>query len=207
MNARKKLAVGVLASGGGTNLQAIIDASESGRLDACVSVLISDVPGSGAIKRAERHSIPAFAVPRSEFPSKHAFESRIVELLKSKEVELVCLAGYMRIVGRTMLESFPNRIINIHPALLPSFPGLEAQRQALEHGVKVSGCTVHFVDELTDHGPVIRQAAVEVMEDDTAETLGKRILEQEHRIYPEAIQLFAERKLTLEGRRVKIGQV
>jgi len=199
------LDIGVLASGSGTNLQAIIDAAESGRVHARVRCVISDVPGAQALERAKRHGICAEAVERKDFESKADFEERIVEMLIEHGVKLVCLAGYMRIVGRTVLQAFPDRIINIHPALLPSFPGLEGQRQALDYGVKVAGCTVHFVDEKTDHGPIIRQAAVEVREDDTVETLKARILEQEHRIYPEAIELIAQGKLTLEGRRVRIA--
>ena len=141
---------------------------------------------------------------RSTYPTKQAYESAIISDLRKYDVELVCLAGYMRIVGKYFLEAFPNRVINIHPALLPSFPGLEAQRQAWEYGVKISGCTVHFVDEQTDHGPIILQAAVPAMEDDTIETLRQRILKEEHKIYSQAIQLFAEGRLAIEGRRVRI---
>jgi len=200
-----KLTIGVLASGSGTNLQAIIDATETGRIDADVRVVISDVPEARALTRAREHGIPAIAIERKQSVSKSEFENRIVDAMKEHGVKLVCLAGYMRIVGKTMLSSFPNRIINIHPTLLPSFPGLEGQRQAFDYGAKVAGCTVHFVDELTDHGPIIKQAAVEVREDDTAETLQKRILAEEHRIYPEAIQLYAKGRLTVEGRRVRIA--
>ena len=200
-----KLTIGVLASGSGTNLQAIIDATEAGHIDATVRVVISDVPKARALGRAREHKIPAVAVRRTDFASKSEFEAKIVESLSEHSVRLVCLAGYMRIVGKTLLSAFPNRIINIHPTLLPSFPGLEGQRQAFDYGAKVAGCTVHFVDELTDHGPIIKQAAVEVHEDDTAETLQKRILAEEHRIYPESIQLYAKGRLTVEGRRVRIA--
>lgn len=202
--AANKLNLGVLVSGSGSNLQAIIDASEADRLDAAVVCVISDTPGVQAIERAERHRIPVFTIGHSGFPSKKAFEEAIAGCLGEHRVDLVCLAGFMRIVGHTLLGAFPNRIINIHPALLPSFPGLEGQQQALEYGVKISGCTVHFVDEKTDHGPIIRQAAVEVAEDDTVETLRDRILREEHRIYAEAIQLIAEGRISIEGRRVRI---
>lgn len=200
----QKLRLGVLVSGGGSNLQAIIDASEAGTIDAAVSCVISDTPGVRATQRAERHRIPAFVIEHKGFPSRQAFEGAIVERLREHRVDLVCLAGFMRIVGPTLLGAYPNRIINIHPALLPSFPGLEGQRQALEYGVKVSGCTVHFVDEQTDHGPIIRQAAVDVAEDDTVETLRNRILKEEHRIYSEAIQMIAEGRVSIEGRRVRV---
>jgi len=199
------LNIGVLASGTGTNLQSIIDSCESGRIRARVRAVASDIPSSGALDRARRHGIPSAAIERGAYPTKAAFEGAIVDFLKGHGVELVCLAGYMRIVGRTLLGAFPGMVVNIHPALLPSFPGLRAQRQALEYGVKVSGCTVHFVDELVDHGPIIMQAAVPVMEDDTEDTLAARILEQEHRIYPEAIDLIARGMARVEGRRVRIS--
>jgi phosphoribosylglycinamide formyltransferase 1 len=205
MKGTPKLPLGILASGSGTNLQAIIDAAEAHRIDATVEVVLSDVPGAFALSRARRHRIPAIAIERRAFPSKQAFEERVVAELSAHNVQLVCLAGFMRLVGPTLLAAFPDRILNIHPALLPAFPGLHAQRQALEYGVKVAGCTVHIVDAETDHGPIIRQAAVEVHEDDTAETLAARILAEEHRIYPEAIQLVAEGRLTLAGRRVAVA--
>lgn len=206
MDAGRKLPLGVLVSGNGTNLQAIIDAQESGRIDAAVKVVVSDVPGAAALDRARRHGIDAVTVERKHFESRRAFEEAIVSALTARGVELVCLAGFMRIAGPALLAAFPRRIVNIHPALLPSFPGLDGQRQALEYGVKVSGATVHFVDEKTDHGPIIRQEAVAVREDDTVETLRARILEREHRIYPEAIQLIAEGRVSIEGRRVRIKE-
>ncbi len=199
--------IGVLASGSGTNLQSIIDASESGRINAEVKIVISDTPGAKALERAKKHGIPALLVQRGDFKSKLDFEQRIVSLLAEHGVSLVCLAGYMRIVGKTLLDAFSMRIVNIHPALLPSFPGLDGQRQALDYGVKIAGCTVHFVDELTDHGPIIAQAAVEVKEDDTVDSLRERIIKEEHRIYPEAIGLYADGRLTVEGRRVRITGV
>jgi phosphoribosylglycinamide formyltransferase-1 len=202
----KKIRLGVLVSGSGTNLQAIIDAAEGGRIDAQVSVVVSDNGEAHALRRAKDHGIPSWAVARGEFADKASFEQRIVEILKDSKVDLVCLAGFMRIVGHTLLCAFPDRILNIHPALLPSFPGLEAQRQAFDYGIKVTGCTVHFVDEKTDHGPIICQEAVPVMEDDTPETLKARILKKEHAIYPKAIQLFAENRLKIVGRRVYISE-
>ncbi|MFA4974103.1 MAG: phosphoribosylglycinamide formyltransferase [bacterium] len=199
--------IGVLASGSGTNLQSIIDASESGKINAEVKIVISDTPGAKALERAKKHGIPALLVQRGDFKSKLDFEQRIVSLLAEHGVSLVCLAGYMRIIGKTLLDAFSMKIVNIHPALLPSFPGLDGQRQALDYGVKIAGCTVHFVDELTDHGPIIAQAAVEVKEDDTVDSLRERIIKEEHRIYPEAIGLYADGRLTVEGRRVRITGV
>jgi phosphoribosylglycinamide formyltransferase-1 len=196
--------VGVLISGRGSNLQAIIDASEKGEISAKVVVVISNDPEAGGLERAKKHDIPAVVIDNRQFKDKNTYELEIVKTLKSKKVDLVCLAGYMRIVGPVLLEHFLGKMINIHPALLPSFPGLHAQKQALDHGVKVSGATVHFVDEGCDTGPIIIQSAVPVMENDTEETLSARILEQEHLIYPQAIKLIAEDKLKIEGRRVKI---
>ncbi|MBN1283470.1 MAG: phosphoribosylglycinamide formyltransferase [Proteobacteria bacterium] len=202
----RPLSIAVLASGSGTNLQSIIDSCESGRIPARVTAVISDVPEAHALNRAARHGISAHAVKRGDFASKREFEERIVELLREHGAELVCLAGYMRIVGSTVLDAYPMRVMNIHPALLPSFPGLEGQRQALEYGVKVAGCTVHFVDALADHGPIIAQRAVEVHEGDTVDSLRERILAEEHRLYPLAIRLFAEGRLTVEGRIVIIRE-
>ena len=196
--------VGVLASGNGSNLQALIDACGSGSINAKIAVVISDKTDAHALNRAEKHSIPNFHVDRKQFESKQAYEGRIVEILRQHRIELVCLAGYMKIVGETILGAFENRVINIHPALLPSFPGLEGQKQAFNYGVKIAGCTVHFVDAKVDHGPIICQAAVPVMDDDTIETLKTRILEKEHEIYPRAVGLFADGQLKIEGRRVYI---
>jgi len=196
--------IAVLVSGRGTNLQAIIDSIESGYLKARIAVVISDVEKAYALQRARKHGIEAIFVNPKKFASKQLYEKEILRILKAHDVELVLLAGYMRIVGNTLLSAFKNRILNIHPALLPAFPGLHAQRQALEHGVKVAGCTVHFVDETIDNGPIILQKCVEVKEDDTEESLAERILEQEHKIYPEAVKLFLENRLRIEGRRVRI---
>lgn len=198
------IALGVLASGRGSNLQAIIDACEAGRLDARPAVVISDNPRAQALERAARHGVPAVVVERRASKSRDDYERVIVASLREHAVDLVCLAGYRRLVGRVLLDAFPWRVMNIHPALLPSFPGLEAQRQALEYGVKVAGCTVHFVDEGADSGPVILQKPVPVLEGDDVESLSERILEQEHQVYPEAIALYAAGRLKVAGRRVHI---
>lgn len=198
------LNLGVLASGRGSNLQAIIDEIESGRLKAIIKVLIVDNPEAYAIERAKRHSIEFLYLNPEDYGTKDEYFSAITEELKKRDVELVILAGFMRIVRKPLIEAFPNRIMNIHPALLPSFPGLHGQRQAVEYGVRISGCTVHFVDEGMDTGPIIIQAAVSVSPDDTEETLSKRILRLEHKIFPEAIRLYSEGRLTINGRKVMI---
>lgn len=199
-----KLRLGVLASGRGSNLQSIMDASAAGKINAEVAVVISDKEDAFALERARKAGIPAMYVDPRKFASKEHYEKAILDLLKEHKVGLVCLAGYMKLVGKVLLEAFPNRIMNIHPALLPAFPGLHGQKQAWEYGVKFSGCTVHFVDEGMDTGPVIIQAVVPVYDDDSADTLAARILEQEHRIYPEAVGLFAEGRLKVNGRKVSI---
>jgi len=196
--------VGVLVSGRGSNLQAIIDASEAGKISAKVVVVISNKPDAYALERAKKHKIDGVVIDDKKFKEQAIYEEEIVKVLESHNVDLVCLAGYMKIVGKTLLQKFKGRMMNIHPALLPSFPGLHAQKQTLEYGAKVSGCTVHFVDEGTDTGPIIIQHTVPVLEGDTEETLSERILEWEHKIYPEAIRLFALSKLKIEGRRVRI---
>jgi phosphoribosylglycinamide formyltransferase-1 len=201
----EKLALGVLASGRGSNFQAIIDEIEAGRLNASVKLLIVDDPKAFAIERAKKHSIEYLCLQPREFSSKDAFFSKIVDELKMRGVKLVILAGFMRIVRRPLLDAFPHQVMNIHPALLPSFPGLHGQKQAVDHGVKISGCTVHFVDEGMDTGPVIIQAAVPVSPDDTEESLSERILKLEHRIFPEAIRLYAEGRLRVEGGVVRIS--
>jgi phosphoribosylglycinamide formyltransferase-1 len=201
----EKLALGVLASGRGSNFQAIIDEIEAGRLNASVKLLIVDDPNAFAIERAKKHSIGYLCLRPGEFSSKDAFFSKIVDELKIRGVKLVILAGFMRIVRKPLLDAFPHQVMNIHPALLPSFPGLHGQRQAVDHGVKISGCTVHFVDEGMDTGPVIIQAAVAVSPDDTEDSLSERILKLEHRIFPEAIRLYGEGRLRVEGKVVKIS--
>ncbi len=200
----RPLPIGVLVSGRGTNLQAIIDAIEDGRLKASIRIVISNNPEAYAIERAKRHGIPVEVVPDSGFQTREEYDRRLVDILRERGVELVVLAGFMRILSPFFVRSFPLRIMNIHPALLPSFPGLKVQRKAIEYGVKFSGCTVHFVDEGVDTGPIIIQAVVPVYDDDTEESLTARILKEEHRIYPQAIQLFAEGRLKVEGRRVVV---
>ncbi len=200
------LNVGVLASGRGSNLQSIIDACIAGQIPARVTVVVSDNPNAYALERTRRADIPAVHVGIDDFDTREEYERQIIHHLTANNVGLVCLAGYMRLVGSELLQAFPRRILNIHPALLPAFPGLHAQEQAWNYGVKHSGCTVHFVDEGMDTGPIIIQATVPVLEEDTADKLAERILTQEHRIYPEAVRLFAEGKLTLEGRRVRIKE-
>lgn len=202
----KKLRLGVLASGGGTNLQAIIDRCREGKLAAEVVLVLSNKPQAGALQRARSCGIPAVAVDHRHCPDREAFDRRMVDALRQAEVDLVILAGFMRILTPVFLSAFPQRIMNIHPGLLPAFPGIDAQRQALEYGVKLAGCTVHFVDPGVDTGPIIIQAAVPVLDDDDESSLARRILEQEHRIYPRAIQLYAEGRLRIEGRRVRIDQ-
>jgi phosphoribosylglycinamide formyltransferase-1 len=197
-----KLRLGILASGRGSNLQSIMDAAAAGKIKAEVAAVISDNKDAFALERARQAGIPALHVNPKDFGSKDEYERAVLKLLKEHGVQLVCLAGYMRIVGRVILEAFPNMVINIHPALLPAFPGLHGQQQAWDYGVKYSGCTVHFVDEGMDTGSIIIQAVVPVYDDDTAETLAARILEQEHKIYPEAIGLLADGRLKLSGRKV-----
>lgn len=200
----KTLRVGVLASGRGSNLQAIIDACGDGSVPAVVAVAISDKAGAFALDRARKHGIPAVHIHPKSYENKEDYERRVVLDLQEYGVDLVCLAGYMLLVGNVLLEAFSNRIINIHPALLPSFKGLHAQRQAVEYGVRYSGCTVHFVDSGMDTGPIILQAVVPVLPEDGEDALSARILEQEHIIYPEAIRLYAEGRLRVEGGKVVI---
>ncbi len=198
------LGIGILASGRGSNFQSIIDAVEKGYLRVTMRVLITDNPSAFAIERAKNHGIEHLVMRPKQFASREDYFERIAAELKRREVGLVVLAGFMRIVGKPLINAFPGRIMNIHPALLPSFPGLHGQRQALDYGVKISGCTVHFVDEGMDTGPVIIQAAVPVRDDDTEDSLSARILAFEHKIYPEAIRLFSEGRLSVVGRRVVV---
>lgn len=200
------LRIGVLASGRGTNLQALIDAEREGRLLGKVVVVLSDVPDAQALNRARHAGITAIYIDPGRPGARLAAENeqRYIETLRSYEVDLIALAGFMRILSKEFVKRFEGRILNIHPSLLPSFPGLNAQRQALDYGVKFSGCTVHFVDEGVDTGPIIIQAVVPVLDDDTVESLSQRILKEEHRIYVEAINLFAQNRLRVEGRVVRI---
>ncbi len=199
-----RLTIGVLASGRGSNFQSIIDAVESGHIDAEIRILMTDNPGAFALERARKHGIEHLVLEPRQYGSRDLYFGTVAEELKKRGVRLVVLAGFMRIVGKPLIEAFPGGIMNIHPALLPAFPGLHGQRQAIDYGVKISGCTVHFVDEGMDTGPVILQAAVPVTDDDTEDSLSERILTFEHRIFPEAIRLFAEGRLEIVGRRVKI---
>ena len=199
------LKLGVLISGNGSNLQSIIDHIEKGSLKAVIKIVISNNPDAYGITRAKKHGIPVVVLKNGDFKNKEEFDLELIGILESKGVDLVILAGFMRIITPTLLKAFPQKIMNIHPALLPSFPGIHGQKQALEYGVKISGCTVHFVDEGVDTGPIIMQKAVQVFDDDTEETLAARILTEEHRIYPQAIQLFAEGKIGIKGRKVRIN--
>ncbi len=197
--------IGVLVSGRGSNLQSIIDNIEDGSIpDSVIKVVVSDVEGAYALERAKKHGIDAVVVLPGNFVDKSAYEAHLLSVLKVYDLDLVLLAGYMRIIGRGIIFSYRNRIMNIHPALLPAFKGLHAQRQAFEYGVKVAGCTVHFVDEGMDTGPIIIQRCVEVLEDDDEDSLAARILEKEHIIFPEAVRLFVQNRLKVEGRRVYI---
>ena len=199
--AKEKL--GVLCSGRGTDLQSIIDAIEAGQVPAEIAIVLTDKEAY-ALERARKAGIEAVCVDRKQFHGREPFEKALIEKLEAAGVTLVVLAGFMRILTPYFVGHFAGRIMNIHPALLPSFPGAHAHRDVLAYGVKVSGCTVHFVDEGTDSGPIIMQAAVPVLDDDTEETLGARVLKEEHRIYPECIRLYCEGKLKVEGRKVTI---
>lgn len=197
--------IGVLASGRGSNFQALCKAQQAGRLGGgTIVVLVTDQPAAGALAVARDWSVPAVVVERAKFPDRTAHDAAIADALKAHGVQLVVHAGYMRIVGPAYLARFPQAVLNIHPSLLPAFPGLHAQRQALAHGAKVSGTTVHIVDEGTDTGPIILQAAVAIEEGDTEATLAARVLVEEHRLYPEAVRLFCEGRLRIDGRRVLI---
>jgi phosphoribosylglycinamide formyltransferase-1 len=206
LNARSRVVLGVLASGRGTNLQSIIDAIADGRLNAKLAVVISDNQEARALERAREAKVEALHIPPGRYKTKlePEIEAAYARALKERDVELVLLAGFMRVLHSGFLDAFPDRILNIHPSLLPSFPGLGAQQQALEHGVKIAGCTVHVVNSMVDGGPIVLQACVPVLQDDTADTLADRILREEHRIYVEAVRLYCERRLRLEGRRVRV---
>jgi phosphoribosylglycinamide formyltransferase 1 len=193
--------IGVLISGRGTNLQSIIDATATGQLDAVVGVVISNRGDAAGLERARDAGIEALHLNPRDYPDRDAYDSALVDALTTRGVRLVCLAGFMRLVGRPLLDAFPRRILNIHPSLLPSFPGLDAQRKALEHGVRVTGATVHLVTSELDGGPIVMQAAVPVRSADTVETLSARVLAEEHRLYPQAIRLVLAGGWTVQGRR------
>ncbi|MDP6230855.1 MAG: phosphoribosylglycinamide formyltransferase [Nitrospinaceae bacterium] len=199
----EKFKLAVLVSGRGSNLQAIIDSIEQDAPDIQLSIVISNVKDAPALKRAEKHGIETVFIDPAVSPDRKAFDKAVIDKLKERSVDLICLAGYMRILGREFIQTFANRIINIHPSLLPAFPGLDAQKQAIDYGVKFSGCTVHFVDEGIDSGPIIMQTAVPVFDHDDEESLTQRILEQEHILYPKAIKLIAGKKIILGGRAMK----
>jgi phosphoribosylglycinamide formyltransferase-1 len=201
----ERLAIGVLISGSGTNLQAVIDASERKELDARVAVVISNKPGAFGLERARRAGIPAVHLDIADYRDRDAYNHAIRETLEAHEVGLVVMAGYMRLLGSEVLEAFPGAVINLHPALLPSFAGASAIRDAFEYGVKVTGVTVHFADEVFDRGPIICQEAVRIEEDDTLATLEAKIHEVEHRLLPEAIGLIAAGRVSLDGRIVRIA--
>ena len=200
------LVIGVLASGRGSNLQAIFDAIQSGTLNVRVGVVISDKKEAEALVRAKSNQVPALFLDPHAYPDRESYDQSVVAGLIAHRVELVVLAGFMRLITKPFIEAFPNRIINIHPSLLPAFPGLHAQRQALAHGVKVSGCTVHFVDLDVDHGPIIAQVSVPVLETDTEASLADRILVEEHRLLPRVIEYYASGRIRCEGRRVFIEE-
>jgi phosphoribosylglycinamide formyltransferase-1 len=196
--------IAVLISGRGSNLQAVIEAVAHGTLNAEIAVVLSNRAGAAGLDRARAAGIETLTIPHRDYATRDEFEDVLVRELRERRVSLVCLAGFMRLLGRTFLDAFPNAILTIHPSLLPAFPGVDAQAQALEHGAKVAGATVHFVTGELDGGPIIRQSAVPVRDDDTPETLAARILEEEHRIYPEAIGLVLDRGWTIEGRRFRV---
>ncbi|CUS33485.1 phosphoribosylglycinamide formyltransferase [Candidatus Nitrospira nitrificans] len=202
------LRVAVLASGRGSNLQSVIDAIEAGQVQARIVAVISNKKDAVALERARKHRLADIFVDPKPFAgrpdSREAYDRSLLEILQQHDVELVLLAGYMKIVTAVLVNAYANRMMNIHPSLLPSFPGLDVQKKAIDWGCKLAGCTVHFVTEGVDEGPIIIQAAVPVLDDDTPETLAARILMQEHKIYPRAVQLFAERRLRVDGRRVLI---
>ena len=192
--------VGILISGRGRNMVSLVEAMRTGQLDAEPAVVVSNVPEAAGLRRAADFGIPTEIVEHKRIKPRRAHDAAVVEVLQRYEVDLVCLAGYMRLLSPVMVEAFRDRILNIHPSLLPAFPGLDAQRQALEYGVKIAGCTVHLVDEKCDHGPILLQACVPVLADDTEDSLARRILEQEHRLYPQAVALFFA-GVSLDGRR------
>ncbi len=193
--------IGVLVSGSGTNLQAIIDSN----IPSCeIALVISNKPDAFALKRAEKHDIPFKVINHKDYDSREAFEQQLIKCLDEKGVELIVLAGFMRVLTPFFVNHYKHRIINIHPALLPSFPGVNSAKQAFDYGVRFTGCTVHFVDDGVDTGPIILQSVVEITQDDTLDSLLEKIHAQEHKIFPESIRLFCEGKIKIEGRKVKI---
>lgn len=198
-------AIGVLISGRGSNLQALIEAVQAGRLDASISVVISNKTGAGGLARAQAAGIPTLVLEHRGFGSRDDYDAALATALREHGATVVCLAGFMRLVGPPLLNAFPNAILNVHPSLLPAFPGVDAQAQALAHGVRVSGATVHLVTGELDGGPIVLQAAVPVLDEDTPDTLAERILVEEHRIYPEAVQMILRDGWRIDGRRFRSG--
>jgi phosphoribosylglycinamide formyltransferase 1 len=203
------ITLGVLVSGTGTNLQAILDAIATRTLDARVALVVSNVPGAVALTRAEAAGVKTLALDHTKYPDRRAFDAAVVEALRAHGVELVVLAGFMRLLTDVLLDAYPMRIVNVHPALLPAFPGVHAQKQAFDYGVRVSGCTVHLVDAGTDTGPILAQTAVPVLEGDDEESLRLRILKEEHALLPRVLQWFAEGRVTVEpaagaGKRARV---
>lgn len=197
--------IGVLVSGSGTNLQALLDAEAAGSLAGRVCVVVSNKPAVGALDRAAKHTVPAVVISHKDHATREDFDRALVATLRAHQVELVVLAGFMRIVTPVFLDAFPQRVVNVHPALLPSFPGVDAQAQALAYGARVSGCTVHFVDAGVDTGPIIAQSPVPVLDDDTVDTLKARILREEHRTLVASVNAVASGRVRVEGRRVKFA--
>lgn len=207
MNQVSDFKLGILVSGRGTNLQAIIDSIEKKDLNAKIVLVISNIRDAAALERCRKHGIESRFLDPAQSPDKKQYDLTLAELLRDKGVDLICLAGYMRILGKSFIGEYQGKIVNIHPSLLPAFPGLDAQRKAVEAGVKFSGCTVHFVNEQVDAGPIILQSAVPVYDSDDTEKLSQRILEQERLIYPKAIKLVMENKLVIKGNRVSLKDV
>ena len=202
----KRLNLAVLLSGRGSNFLALLRAGLNKELNAAIAVVITDNPDAVGYQKALEAGIPAYVIQRGHFQSKAEFEQKIIHKLQEANTDMVVLAGFMRIIGKTLIQAYPNRILNIHPSLLPAFPGLNAQKQAWDYGVRYSGCTVHLVDEGMDTGPIVAQAAVPVLPQDTEDTLSERILETEHKLYAQAVQLFAEGRVHLQGRKVYIQE-
>lgn len=196
--------IAVLISGSGTNLQSIIDNVENRKVNAKIALVLSNEPDAYGLVRAEKHNIPTAVINHRDYKTREDFDRAILDLLENYDVDLICLAGFMRLLTPSFLRKYPKKVINIHPAILPSFAGSHGQEDAFEYGVKFSGCTVHFVDEGVDTGPIIIQSVVPVMQDDTIETLKSRILAQEHKIYSQAIQYFAEGRVEVKGKKVVI---
>ncbi|MBN2332398.1 MAG: phosphoribosylglycinamide formyltransferase [Deltaproteobacteria bacterium] len=199
------VAIGILISGSGSNMQAIIDAVAAGTIAGKLVLVISNDPDAYGLTRAASHGIPTVVLRHTDYPSRQAYDRALVAALQAAGVDLVCLAGFMRVITPVLIDAFPGRILNIHPALLPAFPGTHGQRQTFDYGTRFAGCTVHFVDAQVDHGPIVIQAVVPVLPDDDEDSLAARILRCEHRIYPEAVRLFCAGRLRIDGRRVMIA--